>query len=816
MTIRSENRKNAAGYVATGGALYGTGALVNHALDASLERRGLKKPLKSLIQDKTFRSAHAGYLAGKVGARALNVTAVPLVAAGAYGVVKPKRTKRIDMKRDVMEPLSDALTYKDAASHVHLRKADEPSAAEHRRMARRKALARDISLTSGTLGLGALGLRAPSVAATYVSHSKAPLKSLAALARKEPAATRMSNTLGIGAIGVGSVGSFNHARIASEEAKQERRVAKGVGYFDKPAPLERTAGYDQRRRTEVAHQGYKATAAALGGGSAAAVGARWAGSEHAPKAMDLAYKRARVKGVPKEVADVYRSKGRQLHEWAKPRRGRLLAASAGLAAAGAGAEALARWRRDEITGMSQDLGRANAGSRYSRIGKNAMTAVTLEVGGKAARKYAQLTPEMRRKVAINSAIGAGSALAVGGGIKGASDMRRYRTERKQLLHKADDSRRRKQEAGAAAAGVGAAAATMRPKLVRLPADYGASERIASQLSGATDGHVSTADLRHVTRVRGFRFDNEKHTAKLAQNIREKGFDPKHPIELKRFRDGSYQLNGGHHRLDAVQMLGHDKVPVKVTEVMAHSPYSVVPAGRAARHLRQVVATRQQVKKLPNAHIDAVAQRPSTLTARVGNRVLSAVEDIKPRTAIGAAAGAAAAGGAGYAAHRRHVAKSDDAFLREYRSRISPSAESGYEYLRHGRNKKRTWAVANAGAAAVPVRAAALDIARKRYGSAAADAGVAGVLYANAGREARDASRWNGKMDKIKAKAKERAQAGVYGRERSADLAKAFWVKKPPRFGLPYPKGLHRRPAMRAGGVRRTASGKMASYRGSYG
>lgn len=93
---------------------------------------------------------------------------------------------------------------------------------------RHRAAGRALSLTSGTLGLAALGLRAPSAAKLAVRRGMTPRGSLgrgiARLASREPAATRMSNTLGVGAIGVGSAGSFNYA--AQQKLERKRDVSK--------------------------------------------------------------------------------------------------------------------------------------------------------------------------------------------------------------------------------------------------------------------------------------------------------------------------------------------------------------------------------------------------------------------------------------------------------------------------------------------------------------------------------------------------------------------------------------------------------------
>jgi ribosomal protein S18 acetylase RimI-like enzyme len=76
-----------------------------------------------------------------------------------------------------------------------------------------------LSQVSGTMGLAALGLRAPA-AARAVSR-KVPVKGLARVAAHEDKATRWSNTLGVTAIGVGSANSFNWAGQQKLERKKD-------------------------------------------------------------------------------------------------------------------------------------------------------------------------------------------------------------------------------------------------------------------------------------------------------------------------------------------------------------------------------------------------------------------------------------------------------------------------------------------------------------------------------------------------------------------------------------------------------------------
>ena len=174
--------------------------------------------------------------------------------------------------------------------------------------------------------------------------------------------------------------------------------------------------------------------------------------------------------------------------------------------------------------------------------------------------------------------------------------------------------------------------------------------------------------------------------------------------------------------------------------------------------------------------------------------------------------------------RARVVKSDR-FLQQHRNRISHDAERGYLYLKRGRNQRAMSSAAGAIGAASGSYGAVLGAnAYRKIGSKAALAGgiASGGLAIASGyhavRRGKDAARWNSKMGKIKAKAYERAEQGVYGRpvQKPSDVAKALMRVSPVPVGSPFPKGLLRRPAIRSGGIRRLASGGWSTFRGSVG
>lgn len=120
-----------------------------------------------------------------------------------------------------------------------------------------------------------------------------------------------------------------------------------------------------------------------------------------------------------------------------------------------------------------------------------------------------------------------------------------------------------------------------------------------------------------------------------------------------------------------------------------------------------------------------------------------------------------------------VSKRDDRFLRRYRDRISPAAEEGYRYLRSGRNARLGNAAVSSGIAAL---SGGMGVHALRHGSKGwAAVGGAGALLsaAAASSSAKDAARWSSKMGKIRAKAREREAAGVYGMGRRPEVVKSI-------------------------------------------
>ena len=231
---RDRRRANAAGHVAAGGGILAAAAGANYVNDRALERRGLDKPVKTAIKRKKLKPAHARYGAAKVGIRAAQVTGIPMVAYGAYNLIKPdKNVPRVSPKKDVAKPLIRAAAFQDARDDYARRVAKRQlTAEESKKLVRRKKVGRDLSIAGGVMGLSALALRSPEAARVVASRSKRLARSprVQRLIAREPQATKASNTLGIAAIGSGSIGSFNYASQQRLEAKQIRKALFRRGY----------------------------------------------------------------------------------------------------------------------------------------------------------------------------------------------------------------------------------------------------------------------------------------------------------------------------------------------------------------------------------------------------------------------------------------------------------------------------------------------------------------------------------------------------------------------------------------------------------
>jgi hypothetical protein len=233
-----------------------------------------------------------------------------------------------------------------------------------------------------------------------------------------------------------AVGGASLHKKKQRQSLADVKKAYRPTYFGGSAPTERTQAQHQRTRTELQHQGAKAAAVGLGGASTAALGARFLGHKSAPALISTAGKYANVKGVPGDVVGGATSSAHRAHKWAANKRGRLLVAGGALGGASVGARALSRWKRDEATGISQDLGRASAGDlaqRHSRrVEKGILTALGVEAGARSTKKYAELSPAARKRLALGVTAGTVGGAGTAGSLWAGHRARKLKRENDQL------------------------------------------------------------------------------------------------------------------------------------------------------------------------------------------------------------------------------------------------------------------------------------------------------------------------------------------------------------------------------------------------
>ena len=236
--------------------MIGGATAANMGLDRMLERKGVPKPPKAawneakrLVRGKGVRAAHplhAPYMTGKVATASLRTVGIPLAAYGAFNLISPgDKVARVRIKDDVVKPTLRTATGVSQARQAHgrikanrqRRRAAEQvgksqlTDREDKSLQRRKQAGRNISLAAGTMGLGALALRAPElVRVTGKIPRVGKIAALQRVARHERGATKTSNALGTVAIGTGSIGSFNYATQQKLERKKFAKslVAPGV------------------------------------------------------------------------------------------------------------------------------------------------------------------------------------------------------------------------------------------------------------------------------------------------------------------------------------------------------------------------------------------------------------------------------------------------------------------------------------------------------------------------------------------------------------------------------------------------------------
>jgi len=240
--ITEENegyRRNAVKNAAVGGATFGAGAYANNKVESYLKRSG-KLGLWDATRKGKLSRTHVAYGAGKLGARSLQVTGLPIAALAAKQIVKPAPNRPVDIHHDVVHNVVDNALLHDQVRRGRklMDKKNNNAVAKYddakidRRIVRRKQRARVISNTGGLLGISALAARSPEFAG-YAAKKFPEVKQsdyVKRLIAHQGKTTKLSNDLAVGSIGVGSIGAFNNAKLQGLEAKQRKQelVNKGV------------------------------------------------------------------------------------------------------------------------------------------------------------------------------------------------------------------------------------------------------------------------------------------------------------------------------------------------------------------------------------------------------------------------------------------------------------------------------------------------------------------------------------------------------------------------------------------------------------
>lgn len=246
--MSDDKRSNALGYVAAGGSLVGAGAAADALVNADRRKKGLHGPVRSFRATKRVPRRVLAGSGVKVAATGVKAAGVPLLAYGAWSAMRGEKVPKASIRRDVVDRGVRGVTFADAADQVRRSQVAKRqlTSAENRKLAGHKEAGRMLSLAAGSMGLTALALRAPEVAraAQRVKRLKR-VSALSRVAAKEPGATKLSNTLGVAAIGTGSAGSFNYAA----QQKLEREALKKSWLTDRN---EQAARVRRLKRDQVA------------------------------------------------------------------------------------------------------------------------------------------------------------------------------------------------------------------------------------------------------------------------------------------------------------------------------------------------------------------------------------------------------------------------------------------------------------------------------------------------------------------------------------------------------------------------------------
>lgn len=697
---KKEYRRNAIGTAAVGGTTFGAGAYINRKAEDALKASGKPTLWDATFQRKLSRT-HANFAGKKLAARSLQVTGLPLAAYGVKEIVKPTKNRQVDIKRDLISPVTENALLKDQVRRGEQRmsKADWFESPNDAKVYRSKNRAKHFSEVSGTLGLSALALRSPEAAAALTrqaaknSRRLSPkMNKLAAnprlvkLASKEPQATKASNTLGIGAIGVGSAGSFNFARLQGLEVKRDKeKVNKAI-----PRP-----------------------------------------SLKALKAMNEA-RVDRITLKRKKTLEEFLPEGKLIGE--------------------------------------RPLGVDDDGNPYTDLDKPYQIS------------YVRPTTDNKKLEALG--------------------IRRFEFGIK-----------------------GEGKSQVRGSVRVLPTGRIIPERVASIQGAKPTTWATTEEVTtnaHRAKSPGITFRAAGYDRVSNPGV---GYTTWRNIEGVKFVPGvGYGRTAAgvfYPRKKMNNYFAEGEKELSIEDVRAMRKHVILAAlGRA----KPSDANKGLLALGTPAH---KYMRDMSWWGTIPGRT-----PFLGKTKIVTGTGTGV-GGTAYFDEQKHPRSSDgkfrskglvqkDAFLNQYRDRISPEAEAGYKQLRRGAKTRNLEAGASAGLGAGLLTYAAKDLKRNnRLGATVG--GLGGALSLKSATDNASAARqWNAKASKIKQRAYQRERDGEWGRGRQVAVAKTVWVEKGfsikngMAIGKPSPKGMMRRPSVRAGHLMRTRSGKTVTVRGSVG
>jgi hypothetical protein len=707
---KQEYRRNAVGTASAGGATFGAGAYLNRKAEDKLKASG-KPGIWDATKARKFSIEHAHFAGKKLGARSLQVTGLPLAAYGIRNIIKPTKNRPVDLHHDVIAPVAHNALLTDQVKRGEHRMS---KAVSEERIIQRKNRSKRYSRVSGTLGLAALAARSPEAAVSLTRRSKDLAKNpnLLKLAAKEPTFTRHSNTLGIGAIGVGSLGSFNNAKLQGLEAK---RAKEQINKSAKTDALKRIVP------SKLRELGFEA------------------------QDLRQAVKDSGLRQGVKEHMDYM---------------GRMTPSERITAKRVAQAEAILK--------PGDKLGRITTPEFDKPYQVGNVTAISPRT---RSEKLYEMIGGRRVAVTFKPAKGGRS---VGEGDFSVSPTGRFKAKAFKIK-------------------------TKDPMLM-----HGISNKLTENIRSA--------------KTPGINFQAGSYTdtkGKVHGQVAWEGLP------------GTRYVPGvGYGRAG---LFAFHPPTTAAFRTPKGTPLSVEGAKAARRHVIRAATGRATPRDARHLPYDA---REFVKTLPWQGHIPGRVPFLgKTKIAAGTATGV---GGTAYYEENKHPRATDgkfrskgglvqkDAFLDQYRNRISPKAEKGYKHLRSGARSRNIDAGTNAVLGAGLIGYSVRDLRHKNPLGAAVGTLGGALTLKGAHDNAREARSWNAKANKIKAKAYEREKNGEWGRDRQSTVAKAMWIEKgfPVKAGMaigrPKPIGMMRRSVVRSGHLMHTASGKIVTVRGSIG